>query len=120
MASVLIIDDSRTSRRILQGVLEKSGSHTVIGEAANGIEGVELFRKLRPDIVTLDITMPIMNGLEALRAIMKEDKEAKVIMITVAGQKEMVVQAIRDGATDFIAKPFEPEQVIEALKRALR
>ncbi len=119
MANILIIDDSRTSRKILKEVLEKPGCHTVVGEAANGEEGIALFKELKPDIVTLDITMPVMNGLEALKHIKSEDKEAKVIMITAAGQKEKMVQAIKDGAVDFIAKPFEPEQVLEALERVL-
>lgn len=119
MANILIIDDSRTSRKILKGVLEKPGCHTVVGEATNGEEGIALFKELQPDIVTLDITMPVMNGLEALKHIRSEDKDAKVIMVTAAGQKEKMVQAIKDGAADFIAKPFEPEQVLAALERVL-
>ncbi|NLL76516.1 MAG: response regulator [Clostridiales bacterium] len=118
MANILIIDDSRTSRKILKEVLERAG-HTVVGEAANGEEGITLYRELKPDLVTLDITMPVMNGLEALECLMEEDKKIKVIMITAAGQKEKMVKAIKEGAADFLTKPFEPEQVIEAVNRLL-
>ncbi|WP_342759740.1 response regulator [Kineothrix sedimenti] len=118
MASILIIDDSRTSRKILKEVLESAG-HKVVGEAANGEEGVGLYRELKPDLVTLDITMPVMNGLEALEHLIEEDKKVKVIMITAAGQKEKMVKAIKEGAADFITKPFEAEHVIEAVNRLL-
>lgn len=84
MAKILIVDDSRTSRKILRGLLEESG-HEVIGEAENGFEGVEKFKELNPEITTLDITMPVMDGLEALSKIKECNKDAKVIMITAAG-----------------------------------
>lgn len=118
MASILIVDDSRTSRKILKETLADAG-YEIIGEAVNGEEGVIKYRELKPDMVTMDITMPVMNGLEALACIKKEDENAKVVMITAAGQKEKMVQAIKEGADDFITKPFEPEQVLETLKRVL-
>ena len=118
MAKILIIDDSRTSRRMLKEVLIEAG-HEVVGEASNGEEGILMYRETKPDAVTMDITMPVMNGLEALACIKKEDEKAKIIMVTAAGQKEKMVQAIKDGADDFIAKPFDPEQVVDALNHVL-
>ena len=118
MARILIVDDSRTSRRMLSQVLTDAG-YEIAGEAANGEEGVLMYRKLKPDAVTMDITMPVMNGLEALICIKKEDNDAKVIMVTAAGQKEKMVTAIKEGADDFIPKPFEPEQVVDSLNYVL-
>lgn len=111
MAKVLIIDDSRTSRRVLKNILEKNG-HEVIGEAANGQEGYEKFIELDPDVVTLDITMPVLDGLGALDKIMTLNSEANVIMITAAGQKEKMVEAIKLGAAEFIQKPFDEKQIV--------
>ena len=119
MAKVLIVDDSRTSRKILKEIL-KVGGHEILGEASNGEEGVILYKECKPDVVTMDITMPIMNGLEALMCIKKEDGNAKVIMITAAGQKEKMVQAIKEGADDFITKPFDADQILGAIKRVLK
>lgn len=118
MAKILIVDDSRTSRKMLKEVLVDAG-HEVVGEASNGEEGIIMYRKLQPDAVTMDITMPVMNGLEALTCIKKDDEKAKVIMVTAAGQKEKMVQAIKEGADDFIAKPFEPDQVLDAIRHVL-
>lgn len=119
MAKILIVDDSRTSRKILKEILE-SGGHEVLGEASNGEEGVILYKEWKPDVVTMDITMPNMNGLEALMCIKKEDGNSKVIMITAAGQKEKMVQAIKEGADDFITKPFDADQILGAIKRVLK
>ncbi len=116
MATVLMVDDSRTSRKILRATLERGG-FTVVGEAANGEDGYLKYKELRPDIVTMDITMPTMDGIESLSLIKKEDKDAKVIMITAAGQKEKMVEALKRGAEEFIIKPFDEEEVIETLNR---
>ena len=110
MAKVLIVDDSRTSSRMLTNILEKFG-HEVVGEAKNGEEGIEKYRELKPDIVTLDITMPVMDGLGALDMIIEEDPDANVIMVTAAGQKEKMVEAIKRGALEFMQKPFDPDQI---------
>ena len=118
MARILIVDDSRTSRKILKEALSEAG-YDIAGEASNGEEGIIMYRELKPDIVTMDITMPVMNGLEALAFIKREDHNAKVIMVTAAGQKEKMVQAIKEGADDFITKPFEPEQVLDSIKHVL-
>jgi two-component system chemotaxis response regulator CheY len=118
MAKILIVDDSKTSRKILRGILEDNG-HEVIGEAYNGEDGSAKFKELHPDITTMDITMPIMDGLEALRQIMEYDKNAKVVMVTAAGQKTKMVDAIKYGAAEFLAKPFEAAQIIEIIHKVL-
>lgn len=114
MKSVLIVDDSRTSRRVLKDILERAG-YKIAGEAINGKEGVEMYERLRPDIVTMDITMPEMDGIEALRTIKKEHPEAVIIMVTAAGQKDKMMEAVKIGAAEFVAKPFVEETVLEAL-----
>ncbi len=118
MANILIVDDSRTSRRILTHIVEEIG-HTVIGEADNGEDGFLKFKELKPDLVTLDITMPKMTGLEALQLIMNHDKGAKVIMISSAGQKEKMLKAIKMGARDFVAKPIDDDAVKAAITEVL-
>ena len=114
MKSVLIVDDSRTSRRILKDILERAG-YEVRGEAINGKEGVEMYAKLLPDIVTMDITMPEMDGIEALREIRAQFPDAKVVMITAAGQKDKMMEAVKLGAAEFVAKPFIEATVLEAI-----
>jgi len=118
MAKVLIIDDAKFMRMTLSNILKKA-NHEIVGEGENGKEAVELYRSLQPDVVTLDITMPVMNGIEAVKAIKKLDPHAKIIMCSAMGQQKMVVEAIEAGAADFIVKPFEESRVIEALSRAL-
>lgn len=118
MAKILLVDDSKTSRKILRGILEENG-HEIIGEAANGEDGLEKYKELHPDITTMDITMPIMDGLDALKAIMEFDKNAKVIMVTAAGQKTKMIDAIKYGAAEFLTKPFESGQIIEIIKKFL-
>lgn len=118
MANILIVDDSRTSRKMLTGILQDAG-HSIIGEAANGEEGVRLYEKLHPDLVTMDITMPILDGIAALEKIMDYDKSAKVIMVTAAGQKSKMVEAVKIGASDFLSKPFEPDVIISIISNVL-
>ena len=118
MANILIVDDSKTSRKILRGILEDAG-HVIVGEGTNGEEAVLKYKELKPDIVTLDITMPKMDGIEALQLIKKADADAKVIMITAAGQKEKMIQAIRHGAAEFISKPYEAEEVTQIIDKVL-
>lgn len=115
MKSILIVDDSRVSRRILKNMLELSG-YTIAGEATNGKEGVELYKKIKPDIVTMDITMPEMNGLESLKLIKEFDPEAKIIIITAAGQVEKRDQAIEYGASGFVTKPYENQEILDAIE----
>lgn len=118
MATVLMVDDSRTSRRILRSVLERGG-FDVVDEAANGEEGYLKYKQLQPDIVTMDITMPVMDGIESLTLIKKVNPDAKVVMITAAGQKEKMVEALKRGADEFITKPFDETEVLNAIKHIL-
>lgn len=110
MAKILIVDDSRTSRKILRTILESAG-HEVIGEAVDGVDGVNKFQELSPEITTLDITMPNMDGLEALKEIKKINANAKIIMVTAAGQQSKMVEAIKSGASEFVTKPFEADEI---------
>ena len=115
MARILIVDDSRTSRRMLKNILIEGG-HEIIGEATDGQLGYEMYVDLKPDIVTLDITMPVLDGLGALDKIVTFDEKAKAVMITAAGQKEKMVEAIKLGATEFIQKPYDPKEVLRVLE----
>jgi two-component system, chemotaxis family, chemotaxis protein CheY len=118
MAKILVVDDAAFMRMMIKDILTKGG-YQIIGEAANGIEAVEQYRKLKPDLVTMDITMPEMEGIEALRLIKQMDPKARVIMCSAMGQQLMVVQSIQAGAKDFIVKPFQPDRVLESIKKAL-
>ena len=118
MGKVLIVDDAAFMRMMLKDILEKNGFQ-IIGEASNGIKAVELYKKDKPDIVTMDITMPDMDGIEALKEIMAFDSSANVIMCSAMGQQGMVMDAIKAGAKDFIVKPFQAERVLEAVKKIL-
>lgn len=108
MARILIVDDSRMSRKILRGILETSG-YEIVAEATNGQEGYDKYAELKPDVVTMDITMPVLDGIEALKKIVKDFPEAKVIMVTAAGQQTKLVEAVQNGASEFISKPFDSE-----------
>ena len=119
MANILIVDDSRTSRKILRRILEEA-EHTIVGEAVNGEDGYLKYQELKPDVVTLDITMPKMDGLEALRLIKKYDANATAVMITAAGQKEKMILAIKSGAADFISKPYEPGDVVTVIDKCIK
>ncbi|QPC46447.1 response regulator [Mangrovibacillus cuniculi] len=118
MARVLVVDDAKFMRLTLTNMLSH-GNHEIVGEAENGQEAIELFRELQPDIVTMDITMPIMSGIDALKTIKTEYPSAKVVMCSAMGQQKMVVEAIEAGAKDFIVKPFDESRVLEAIKRVL-
>ena len=110
MKSILIVDDSRTSRKLLRGILENSG-YKIVAEATNGQEGYEKYVEFRPDVVTMDITMPVLDGIEALKKIVGDFPDAKVVMVTAAGQKTKLVEAVQNGASEFVSKPFDPEQL---------
>lgn len=118
MVKVLIVDDSKTSRKLLRGILEDAGME-IVGEAANGQEAMKLFTALKPDVVTLDITMPVMDGINALKEIMAVDQNAKVVMVTAAGQKGNVVEALKLGALEFVTKPYDTDLIIEVINKAL-
>lgn len=113
--TVMIVDDSLLIRKMLRKIVEEHG-YTVVAEAVNGAEAVEEYKKYRPDVITLDITMPVMDGLEALEVIKAYDDNVKAIMITAAGQQGKVIEAIRHGAAHFMMKPFHEAEVIEGLE----
>jgi len=119
MARILIVDDAKFMRMTLSNILIKA-NHVIIGEAENGREAVEFYREHKPEIVTMDITMPEMSGLQAVKEIKKEFPEAKIIMCSAMGQQKMVVEAIEAGAKDFIVKPFDELRVTDAIKRVLQ
>jgi two-component system chemotaxis response regulator CheY len=118
MAKVLIVDDAAFMRMMIKDILEKNG-FDVIGEANNGLKAVELYKVERPDVVTMDITMPDMDGIEAVKAIKAFDPTAKIIMCSAMGQQSMVMDAIKAGAKDFIVKPFQADRVLEAIKKVV-
>jgi two-component system chemotaxis response regulator CheY len=118
MARILVVDDAAFMRKMVTDALTKGG-HEVIGEAGNGAEAVEQYQTLKPDLTTLDITMPEKDGLSALRDIMAMDPSAKVIMCSALGQESKVLESIKLGAKDFVVKPFQPDRVLDAVGKAL-
>lgn len=119
MKTVLIVDDSSFMRKLIGKIFEREG-FLVIGEAENGIVCIEKFRELRPEVVTLDVTMSHMDGIQTLSALMEINPDAKVIMISALGQESIVKQAISIGARTFIVKPFKNGQVISAVNKMMK
>ncbi|GAA0337716.1 chemotaxis protein CheY [Bacillus carboniphilus] len=119
MATILIVDDAKFMRMTLRNIFEEA-NHTIVGEAQTGKESIDLYKELQPDLVTMDITMPEMDGIEAVKRIREIDPNATIIMCSALGQSRLVLEAIEAGAVDFIVKPFEKERVMEAVDRALR
>ena len=118
MARVLVVDDAAFMRKMVSDALAKGG-HEVIGEAANGVEAVERYKELAPEVTTLDITMPEKDGLSALQDILSLDPSARVVMCSALGQESKVLEAIKSGAKDFVVKPFQPERVLDAITKAV-
>lgn len=118
MGRILIVDDTLFMRTLLKNILT-SGGHEVVGEAEDGDIGVAKYQELKPDIVTMDVVMPKMNGIEALKAIKNVDPNAKVIMCTAVGQEQMVKLAIKSGARGYIVKPFQAPKVLEEIGHVL-
>lgn len=118
MANVLIVDDAAFMRMMIRNMLEKNG-HQVVGEAQNGVEAIQQYKALHPDIVTMDITMPEKDGIEALKEIKSLDPNARIIMASAMGQQAMVIEAIQSGAKDFIVKPFDEGRVIQAIQKVV-
>lgn len=115
---ILVVDDAAFMRMMVKDILTKNG-YEVIGEAADGRQAIDKYQELQPDLVTLDITMPEVDGIEALKRIRDFDPNARVIMCSAMGQQAMVIDAIQAGARDFIVKPFQADRVIEAVNKAL-
>jgi len=116
--TVLICDDAVFMRTMISDILEESG-YEIVGQAESGVQAIERYKALRPDLVTMDIVMPDMGGIDAVREIVKLDPEAKVLMCSAMGQQALVVEAIQAGAKDFVVKPFQPSRVLEAVQRVL-
>ena len=116
MANIMIVDDSRISRRVLRNSLELQG-HTVIAEAGSGDEALRLYDEIKPDLVTMDITMPGMDGIECLFRLREKDPDAKVVMITAAGTNDKMVKAVKYGCVDYIVKPFDEELLRETINK---
>ena len=116
--NILICDDAAFMRMMIKDILSKNG-YNVAGEAENGLRAVEKYKEVAPDLVLMDITMPEMDGIAALKEIKKQDAGARVIMCSAMGQQAMVIESIQAGAKDFIVKPFQAERVLEAVKKVI-
>ena len=116
MAKILVVDDATFMRMMLKDILTKAG-HVIVGEAKDGNDAVAKYKEFKPDVVTMDITMPDKDGIEALREIRSYDPNAKVVMCSAMGQQAMVIEAIKNGAKNFVVKPFESEKVVEAIAK---
>ena len=116
--NILICDDAAFMRMMIKDILTKNG-YNVAGEAENGAKAVEKYAEIKPDLVLMDITMPEMDGIEALKAIKAADANAKVIMCSAMGQQAMVIESIQAGAKDFIVKPFQADRVLESVKKVV-
>lgn len=115
---VLVVDDAAFMRMMIKEILSKNG-YDVIGEAENGTRAIEKYKELTPDLVIMDITMPEMDGIEAVKEIKKVNQDSTIIMCSAMGQQAMVIESIQAGARDFIVKPFQAERVIEAVKKVI-
>jgi len=118
MASILVVDDAKFMRTLVKDALVPAG-HEIIGEAENGNEAVELYKKLKPELVTMDITMREKDGIEAAEEILNFDTQARIIMVTALGQENLLTKAIKLGVKDFVVKPFPPERLQKAAEKAL-
>jgi two-component system chemotaxis response regulator CheY len=116
--TVLVCDDAIFMRAMIGDILKQAGFE-VVGEAETGVQAVEKYRELRPDLVTMDIVMPDMGGIDAVRAIVAEFPDAQILMCSAMGQQALVVEAVQAGARDFVVKPFQPSRVLEAVQRVL-
>lgn len=116
--TALVCDDAMFMRTMVGDILRQAGL-AVVGEAETGSEAVRKYRALRPDLVTMDIIMPDMNGIDAVRGILAEDPDARILMCSALGQQALVTEALQAGARDFIVKPFQPLRVLEAVQRVL-
>ena len=116
---ILIVDDASFMRQMIREIVEPEG-YEVVGEAANGIDGVKMFRELRPDLVTMDVVMPKCSGIDAVKGILLIEPEALIIMCSALGQEIVVMEALQAGASDFIIKPYYPERVAQTFQKVLQ
>lgn len=118
MSKILICDDSAFMRMMIKKLLTDIG-HEIVAEAADGKQAVQLYRQFKPDLVTMDITMPVMDGIQAVKHIHEDDPVARIVMVTAIGQRSIISDALKAGASGFIIKPFDPGQVEETIKKVL-
>jgi two-component system chemotaxis response regulator CheY len=116
---IIIVDDASIIRLMIKDVLTECGGYDIIAECSNGREALEKYKELRPDLMTMDIVMPEMDGIQALEEVLKFDPAAKIVMVTAIDQRDALMKAIRLGATDYIVKPFEADRVMSAVQKAL-
>jgi len=117
---VLIVDDAAFTRNMLKNIISKVGEIEIIGEASNGFEAISLYKKLNPDLVTMDLVMPEKGGIEATEEILKINPKALIVVVSALGQEALVLEAAKKGAKDFIQKPFKTEQILEVMDRILK
>ncbi len=117
---VLIVDDAQFTRNMLKNIINKIEEIEVIGEASNGVEAISLYKKLNPDLVTMDLVMPEKGGIEATEEILKINSKAMIVVVSALGQEALVLEAAKKGAKDFIQKPFKTEQILEVMDRILK
>lgn len=118
MAGIMIVDDAAFMRMMLKDILTKGG-HEVVGEAENGLRAIEKYKEVSPDLVLMDITMPELDGIGAVKQIKTVDPNAKIIMCSAMGQQTMVLESIQAGARDFIVKPFQPDKILDAIAKCI-
>lgn len=119
MRTVLIVDDVEFVRKTLREIFAQSGGYQVVGEAADGLEAITRYAELRPDVVTMDMVMPEMSGIEATRRLCKMDKNARVVMVSAMGQENLVMEAINAGARDYVLKPFSADMILKTVDRVM-
>ena len=117
---VLIVDDAQFTRNILKNIMSKTGYVEIVGEASNGKEGIELFKKLKPDMITMDLVMPEKGGIETIEEILKIDSKALIVVVSALGQEALVLEAAKKGAKDFIQKPFTLTEISEKIAGILK
>lgn len=115
----VVVDDAIFMRTLLKKMIEETDTYTVVGEGSNGYDAIDLAKLYQPDVMTLDITMPELDGIKAVKDIIKFSPETKIIMVSAMGQQSMVIEAIKLGAKDFVVKPFEKSRVIQAIRNVL-
>lgn len=117
---VLVVDDAMFMRSMIKDILNNSGRFSVVSEASNGVEAIDCYKSTKPDLITMDIVMPVMDGIEATKEILKINPAAKIVMVSALGQEPLVIESIAAGARDFIVKPFSPEKVLKVLEQVAK
>lgn len=119
MAKILIVDDSKFMRLVLTGMLEKKGAHKVVGEAEDGSLAVAKYKEVNPDLVTMDLIMPVVSGVQAVKDLIKHDANAKIVIISAMGQEKIIEELMQLGAKGFVIKPVSPEKLLETIGKVL-